>query len=133
MAKEVQADPVELGVLGKAFITAGTGLRTGLRDMRSEGLIPATAFGNTPGAESCNEEYSDVLEKAGQAVEDLADTAERDSDAVYRVAFAYQKTDLDNAEKQRRLKEAAEARESQRRLRQEIGTEPYDDPDTVTA
>lgn len=133
MAKEVRADPVELGVLGKAFTTAGTGLRTGLKDMREEGLIPASAFGNTPGAESCNEEYSDVLEKAGQAMEDLADTAERDSDNVYRVAFAYQKVDQDNAAEQERIRKANEARESQRRLRQELGTEPYDNPDTVTA
>ncbi|MGH8878016.1 MAG: hypothetical protein ACRD0P_11835 [Stackebrandtia sp.] len=98
MGKEVRADPVELAVVGKAFTTAGTGLRTGLKNMREEGIIPASAFGNTPGAEEANESYSDVLEKAGQAVEDLADATERDSDCVYRVAFAYQKVDQDNAE-----------------------------------
>ncbi|ADD39982.1 hypothetical protein [Stackebrandtia nassauensis] len=127
MAKEVQADFVELGVLGKAFTTAGTGLRTGLKDMREEGLIPANAFGNTPGAEGFNESYSDVLEKAGQAMEDLADTVERDSDNVYRVAFAYQKTDLDNKAKI----DANTEKEKLDRLREEVGSVPYPSKPTI--
>lgn len=93
----VEADPTELGELGQACVTAGTDLRKKLGTTRDEALIPAAAFGNSPGAEGIQELYSNVLEAAGQAFEDLAGISEKDADLIYGAAFAYQATDGDNA------------------------------------
>lgn len=94
----VEADPVELGVLGQACVTAGTDLRTKLGTTRDEALIPSAAFGNSPGAEGVQELYTQVLAAAGLAFEDLAGISEKDADLIYAAAFAYQATDKGNGE-----------------------------------
>lgn len=93
MTEELRADPVLLAVLSKETLAMARSGRDALRALRSEGLIPAAAFGNSSAASMPANAYAEALEAAGLAVEDVADVLETDADRLLRAAFAYKAAD----------------------------------------
>ncbi|GLZ76137.1 hypothetical protein Afil01_09440 [Actinorhabdospora filicis] len=100
MTDELRASPALLAVLSRDTLAVAKNRRDALRTLRSDALIPASAFGNINPAASASSAYEDVYEAAGTGVEGIADVLDRDADLVLRTAFAYQETDADEARKQ---------------------------------
>lgn len=96
---EVLAKPVKLAQLSQDLVDISGNVRTSLSATRGSGLIDSTAFGNSTGVEAVAKACNSVFEKGGTAVEDLAEVLEGDIDRVLRMAFSYQQTDEENAEK----------------------------------
>lgn len=93
MTEELRADPVLLAVLSTETLALAKSGRDALRALRVEGLIPSAAFGNSSGASMPANVYTEALETAGLAVEDVADVLETDTDRLLRTAFAYKSAD----------------------------------------
>jgi hypothetical protein len=97
VGEELRADPVELAVLSQACVDAGTDVRDALKTAREEVVITGV-FGNLARSEELDEGYSDALDKAATALEDLCDVVEGDADRLLQVAFAFKAQDAANAE-----------------------------------
>lgn len=97
MGKEVRADPIHLCELAGSLTTIASNVRDGLSTAREQITVPTSAFGNSAGVDVLDSYYADLLEDTGMAVEDVAGVYEADIDVVYRIAFAYQDTDINNS------------------------------------
>jgi hypothetical protein len=90
---EVRADPVELTRLAEQMLTASQQIDDGWRNAQGSLAIAGGAFGDTPAAPTVQAEHQSAVDDAGVTVGRLVAVLENDMDAVYRVAFAYQKAD----------------------------------------
>jgi hypothetical protein len=93
MADEVRADPIELTRLAEQMLTASQQIGDGWRGAQGRLAIPAGAFGDTPAAATVTAEQQSTVDDAGVTAGRLVAVLENDTDALYRVAFAYRKAD----------------------------------------
>jgi hypothetical protein len=100
---EVRADPVELSRLAGTTLTASQQIADAWSTALGSITLSRAAFGDIPdaAARELSEQYQFVTEQAGLIVEDLAAVHEHDTDALYRLAFAYQQADRKAAERLR--------------------------------
>jgi hypothetical protein len=97
MAKEVRADPSQLCRLGDQMLTSSEGIDDVWRGNVDTLNIPVAAFGNSNGAPGA---HTATVETAGDADVTLSrfvTVLQGDMDRLYRVAFAYQQVDEQNA------------------------------------
>ena len=99
MAEEVRADPTEIAKLAGETLKASTTLNDGFVDAQSALGVPPSAFGNSHVGPSVSQSHQAVAELAQGAVERLVGVLEGDVDRLYRVAFAYQETDRESADR----------------------------------
>jgi hypothetical protein len=90
---EVRADPVELTRLAEQMLTASQQIGDGWRGAQGSLAIAAGACGDTPAAPTVLAEHQSSVDDADVTVGRLVAVLENDMDALYRVAFAYQKAD----------------------------------------
>jgi hypothetical protein len=91
--KEVRADPVELTRLAEQMLTASQQIADGWRAAQGSLAIPAGACGDTPAAPTVLAEHQSSVDDVDVTIGRFVAVLENDMDAVYRVAFAYQKAD----------------------------------------
>jgi hypothetical protein len=93
MPDEVRASPTELGRAAQLALTESQSLFTGLRLARGGMSLDEESIGNTAMAAEIATAHTEVSETAGTAVERLISVLEQDVDALYQIAFAYQRGD----------------------------------------
>ncbi|HZE38564.1 MAG TPA: hypothetical protein VE172_07085 [Stackebrandtia sp.] len=93
----LDADPVALATLATECVEHGSDLRDTVTGARLVIVVPPTAFGNSPGAESLGNAYDRLIDACGLAMEGMADVVESDADKVLGMAFAFRQQDEANA------------------------------------
>jgi hypothetical protein len=96
MATEVRADPVELSRLATIVLTASQDLADAWRTAKNGLNLPHSAFGNSGAALLFAHE--ETVDAADLTISRQITILEEDSDRLYRVAFAYEKAELDAQE-----------------------------------
>lgn len=94
---EVTANPVLLGQHATDCAWNGRLLYETIMSARQSIVVPATAFGNSTGAEALDNLHQQVIEAGGATVERMADTVTDDADKLVGMAFAYKQQDEANA------------------------------------
>jgi hypothetical protein len=98
MATEVRADPVELSRLATIVLTASQDLADAWRTAKNGLNLPPDAFGNNSGAAALHLAHEDTVAAADLTISRQIAIFEEDSDRLYRVAFAYERAELDAQE-----------------------------------
>jgi hypothetical protein len=101
MADDLRADPVELARLAADVLTASQQVRDIWASAQADLDIPAAAFGNS-GAAGVAGSHTAARDEADLTIGRQIAVLEGDVDRLYRVAFAYEKTEQDEAERLRR-------------------------------
>jgi len=102
MATDVRADPVELTRLAADVLTASQKLADIWRSAKNPLAMPVAAFGNSNGATGVHDANQAVVDDADVTIGRQVAVLEGDVDRLYRVAFAYEKAELDAQEAMRR-------------------------------
>jgi hypothetical protein len=102
MADDLRADPVELARLAGDVLTASQQLRDNWASAQAHLDIPAAAFGNSAGAAGVAGSHTTTRDEADLTIGRQIAVLEGDVDRLYRVAFAYEKMEQDEAERLRR-------------------------------
>ena len=102
MADDLRADPVELTRLAGDVLTASQQLRDNWASAQADLDIPAAAFGNSNGAAGVSTSHTATRDEADLTIGRQIAVLEGDVDRLYRVAFAYEKAEQDEAERLRR-------------------------------
>jgi hypothetical protein len=97
MATEVRADPVELSRLATIVLAAAQDLADAWHTAKNGLNLPPDAFGNESGA-SLHSAHEATVEEADLTISRQITILEEDSDRLYRVAFAYERAELDAQE-----------------------------------
>jgi len=97
MVDGVQADPLELARLASEVLTAADGLGTALSAGRGSLMVPLAAFGNSAAGPAAHTSHEAVTEQGATTSQRLVEVLEGDVDRIYRVAFACEKLDRENA------------------------------------
>jgi hypothetical protein len=95
--KEVRADPVELTRLADRMLRSSQQIGDAWREAQGTLAVPAAAFGDSSGAAGVHDTHQDTVDDADVTIGRLVAVLEGDMDRLYRVAFAYKKTDDDAA------------------------------------
>jgi hypothetical protein len=98
MATEVRADPVELSRLATIVLTASQDLADAWRTAKDGLNLPSAAFGNSDGAAAVHFVHELTVTDAEAAIDRQSAILEEDSDRLYRVAFAYERAELEAQE-----------------------------------
>jgi hypothetical protein len=94
---DVQADPIELARLADRMLQASEAIGDAWHGAQAFVDVPMNAFGDSRQAKALAVGYGSALDAADITLSRMATVLEGDMDRLYRVAFAYQKTDLDAA------------------------------------
>lgn len=97
-AKEIRADSSELADLAGKVLSASGALGNALAASRGSLTVPPAAFGNTVAGPTAHDSHAAVVEQGGATTERLVEVLEGDVDRIYRVAFAYQRLEQENAD-----------------------------------
>jgi len=95
--KEVRADPVELTRLADRMLRSSQQIADAWREAQGALAIPVAAFGDSAGVAGVHDTHQDTVDDADVTIGRLVAVLEGDMDKLYRVAFAYKKTDDDAA------------------------------------
>ena len=95
MATDIRADPLELTRLAATVRTASEELADARRTTRNPLAVPLTAYGNSNSASGVHAAHEATVDDADITVGRQVSILEDDVDRLYRVAFAYEKAELD--------------------------------------
>ena len=98
MATDIRADPLELTRLTATVLTASQDLADAWRTTRNALAVPLAAYGNSNSASGVHDAHQATVDDAGVTVGRQVSILEDDVDRLYRVAFAYEKAELDAQE-----------------------------------
>lgn len=99
MAKEIRADSSDLADLAGKVLAASGALGNSLAAGRDALVVPTAAFGNSVAGPALHGSHEAASEAGTSTTGRLVEVLEGDVDRIYRVAFAYQRMEQENAER----------------------------------
>ena len=96
MATDIRVDPRELTRLAAKMLAASRDLADGWRTAKNRLALPPDAFGvGRPAAAAIHKAHESTVDDADTTIGRQVSILEDDVDRLYRVAFAYERADLD--------------------------------------
>jgi hypothetical protein len=99
MTDSLRASPVELVRTADQMLASSQDLADSWSLQQDRLTVPESAFGDVDVAADIFAGYAGAAEEGNVTVGRLVATLEADLDRLYRIAFAYQQTDLDGADR----------------------------------
>ena len=96
---EVRADPIEVCRVADQMLHSSTDIDDAWRAQRGAFALPADAFGDSHEGPGLSKSAQAAVDDAGFLLGRLEGVLQGDMDRLYRIAFAYQKADIDAANK----------------------------------
>jgi hypothetical protein len=109
MGEDLRASPVELTRLATDVLTASQQIRDSWANGQGDLAIPGTAFGNSNGANGVRDSHQATMDEGDVTIGRHVAVLEGDVDRLYRVAFAYEKFEEDEAVRIRKAAAGAAA------------------------